>query len=59
MDYPILTGMHPWVRKEWLDWVQARIPCTVEEMEREWSGDKEKLHYILQWMRKQDLLEVP
>ena len=59
VDYPILTGMHPWVRKEWIDWVQERIPCTVEDMEREWSGDKEKLHYILQWMRKQDLLEVP
>jgi hypothetical protein len=58
-DYPTLTGMFMWVRKEWMEWIWARVPCTVHELEQEWQEDIERLHYTIQWMRKQDLLEEP
>ena len=56
-DYPILPGLREWVRKEWIQWITERLPNTVGALEAEWDGDIERLHYMIQWMRKQDLLE--
>jgi len=57
VDYPIVSGLREWVKKESLQWITIRLPSTVEELEKEWEGDKERLYYTIQWMRKQDLLE--
>ena len=57
-DYPILPGLREWVRKEWIQWISERMPSTVADLEAEWEGDCERLYYTIQWMRKQDLLEV-
>ena len=56
-DYPILPGLREWVQKEWIHWISDRLPSTVGKLEEEWDGDIERLHYTIQWMRKQDLLE--
>lgn len=56
-DYPILPGLREWVQKEWMEWISDRLPSTVGALEEEWDGDIEILHYAIQWMRKQDLLE--
>ncbi|MAA78691.1 MAG: hypothetical protein CL916_05485 [Deltaproteobacteria bacterium] len=56
VDYPILSGLREWVQKDRVRWIHARIPSTVGELEQEWDGDVERLHYTIQWMRKQDLI---
>jgi glycosyltransferase involved in cell wall biosynthesis len=57
-DYPILSGMQDWLHKEWITWVLERLPSRVTDLEKKWDGDVERLHYTIQWMRKQDLLET-
>lgn len=57
VDYPILPGLREWVKKEWVTWISERLPSTVEELGKQWDGDIEHLHFTIQWMRKQDLLE--
>ena len=58
VDYPILTGMYNFVKKDCIEWIWSQMPSSVHALESMWEGDRDLLFYTIQWMRKQDLLEI-